>query len=363
MKRAVLQTCLLLLVAPSSSVPRPCAAAGRRAPVVLGMARRRPHGSAGSRHPARRSSTTRSPTSTSRCRSSSNGIGRRRKRCFSLEKYLVAQLTPKTHPRRPRDRLASIASCSIEVGERYGVPPRIIAGIWGMESNFGRFSGMRPTVAGAGDAGVGSAPRDVLSRRAVRRARDPQPRRHRSGPAARLVGRRDGPGPVHAVELPEVRRGLRRRRPPRYLVDASRRLRVDRQLSQGPRLGALTRPGDARSAVAGGRAPDRRRRRAAQRQLSATRDMTVALPLRALATSSASGLPGGKALPKPRRRPRRSCRARRATFSSIRTTTRCSTTTARIRTRSASPCSAMPSMSDRAGDASRSRKQSAREAD
>ena len=29
----------------------------------------------------------------------------------------------------------------------YGVPARIIGGIWGMESNFGRFSGVRPTIA------------------------------------------------------------------------------------------------------------------------------------------------------------------------------------------------------------------------
>ena len=32
------------------------------------------------------------------------------------------------------------------VVERYGVPGRIIAGIWGIESNFGGFSGTRPTV-------------------------------------------------------------------------------------------------------------------------------------------------------------------------------------------------------------------------
>lgn len=34
-----------------------------------------------------------------------------------------------------------------EVGERYGVSPRIIVAIWGVESNYGRFSGVRPTVA------------------------------------------------------------------------------------------------------------------------------------------------------------------------------------------------------------------------
>jgi membrane-bound lytic murein transglycosylase B len=34
-----------------------------------------------------------------------------------------------------------------EVGEKYGVPPGILVSIWGLESNFGRFSGVRPTIA------------------------------------------------------------------------------------------------------------------------------------------------------------------------------------------------------------------------
>jgi membrane-bound lytic murein transglycosylase B len=34
-----------------------------------------------------------------------------------------------------------------DVSRAYGVPPGIILGIWGMESNYGRFSGVRPTIA------------------------------------------------------------------------------------------------------------------------------------------------------------------------------------------------------------------------
>ena len=34
-----------------------------------------------------------------------------------------------------------------QVGEKFGVPPGILVSIWGLESNFGRFSGVRPTIA------------------------------------------------------------------------------------------------------------------------------------------------------------------------------------------------------------------------
>src|SRR5258706_15204429 len=34
-----------------------------------------------------------------------------------------------------------------EVSEKYGVPAGILVSIWGLESNFGRFSGVRPTIA------------------------------------------------------------------------------------------------------------------------------------------------------------------------------------------------------------------------
>jgi membrane-bound lytic murein transglycosylase B len=34
-----------------------------------------------------------------------------------------------------------------EVSEKYGVPPGILVSVWGLESNFGRFSGVRPTIA------------------------------------------------------------------------------------------------------------------------------------------------------------------------------------------------------------------------
>ena len=33
-----------------------------------------------------------------------------------------------------------------QAGDKYGVPPGVLVGIWGLESNFGRFSGVRPTI-------------------------------------------------------------------------------------------------------------------------------------------------------------------------------------------------------------------------
>jgi membrane-bound lytic murein transglycosylase B len=65
---------------------------------------------------------------------------------FSLEKYIAGHVTQKVIA-NGREALARHRTLLDEVGERYGVPPRIIVGIWGMESNFGRFSGVRPTVS------------------------------------------------------------------------------------------------------------------------------------------------------------------------------------------------------------------------
>jgi membrane-bound lytic murein transglycosylase B len=65
---------------------------------------------------------------------------------LSLENYLGRALAPKT-VRAGREIVARHRALLDEVGTRYGVPPRIIAGIWGMESSFGRFTGTRPIVA------------------------------------------------------------------------------------------------------------------------------------------------------------------------------------------------------------------------
>src|SRR6476620_9994840 len=65
---------------------------------------------------------------------------------LSLETYLNRALAPKTI-KAGREIVARHRKLLNEVSDRYGVPPRIIAGIWGMESSFGRFTGTRPIVA------------------------------------------------------------------------------------------------------------------------------------------------------------------------------------------------------------------------
>jgi len=65
---------------------------------------------------------------------------------LSIETYLSRQITAR-RVRTGREMLAKHKAVLDKVAKTYGVPVRIIGGIWGMESNFGRFSGVRPTVA------------------------------------------------------------------------------------------------------------------------------------------------------------------------------------------------------------------------
>ena len=64
---------------------------------------------------------------------------------FSLEHYLARRLTA-TLIVSGREAFARHRDLLEEIGDTYEVPPRIIAAIWGIESNYGRFSGVRPTV-------------------------------------------------------------------------------------------------------------------------------------------------------------------------------------------------------------------------
>jgi peptidoglycan lytic transglycosylase B len=65
---------------------------------------------------------------------------------FSLETYVQRRLTPR-FLKLAREKYAGHRTLLDEVGTGYGVSPRVIAAIWGVESNFGRFSGVRPTIS------------------------------------------------------------------------------------------------------------------------------------------------------------------------------------------------------------------------
>jgi membrane-bound lytic murein transglycosylase B len=62
-----------------------------------------------------------------------------------LETYVSRRLT-RTIVRNARTKYAEHRTLLRQVSEKYGVPPQVIVAIWGIESNFGRFSGVRPTV-------------------------------------------------------------------------------------------------------------------------------------------------------------------------------------------------------------------------
>jgi membrane-bound lytic murein transglycosylase B len=64
---------------------------------------------------------------------------------LTLETYLDRQLKP-TVVRTARQMFTRHRGLLEEIARRYGVSARLIVSIWGLESNFGRFSGVRPTI-------------------------------------------------------------------------------------------------------------------------------------------------------------------------------------------------------------------------
>src|SRR5512132_3743076 len=65
---------------------------------------------------------------------------------LSLETYIARRLTPK-RIRTGREMMARHRDLLARVADQYGVPARIIVAIWGVESEYGRLTGIRPTIA------------------------------------------------------------------------------------------------------------------------------------------------------------------------------------------------------------------------
>jgi membrane-bound lytic murein transglycosylase B len=64
---------------------------------------------------------------------------------LDLDGYLTRRLTPPTI-RTARQMHLKHKSLVQRIGKTYGVDSRLLIAVWGLESNFGRFSGVRPTM-------------------------------------------------------------------------------------------------------------------------------------------------------------------------------------------------------------------------
>lgn len=64
---------------------------------------------------------------------------------LDLDAYLKRRLTAPTI-RIARQMHAKHAAVLSRVEKAYGVPSRVVVSVWGLESNFGRFAGVRPTI-------------------------------------------------------------------------------------------------------------------------------------------------------------------------------------------------------------------------
>jgi len=65
---------------------------------------------------------------------------------LTLDQYLTRRLDRRT-VRTAREMLRRHAKLLNRVSAAYGVPARVVVAVWGLESNFGRFVGVRPTIA------------------------------------------------------------------------------------------------------------------------------------------------------------------------------------------------------------------------
>ena len=64
----------------------------------------------------------------------------------TLDRYLAQRLSKRV-VQTARTMRRNHATVLKNVADKYGVPPGILVAVWGLESNFGRFSGVRPTIA------------------------------------------------------------------------------------------------------------------------------------------------------------------------------------------------------------------------
>ena len=64
---------------------------------------------------------------------------------LTVDEYVRRRLTP-TFVKAANQRATAERTVLGKISRKYGVSPRVLVAIWGLESNFGRFSGVRPVV-------------------------------------------------------------------------------------------------------------------------------------------------------------------------------------------------------------------------
>jgi membrane-bound lytic murein transglycosylase B len=64
---------------------------------------------------------------------------------LSVDEYVRRRLTPR-FVRTANERAIAERATLRKVADRYGVQPHYLVAVWGLESNFGRFSGVRPVI-------------------------------------------------------------------------------------------------------------------------------------------------------------------------------------------------------------------------
>ena len=64
---------------------------------------------------------------------------------LTVDQYIDRRLT-RQFVRTAREQVAAHRTLLAQVSKKYGPPPSLMVAVWGMESNFGRFTGTRPTV-------------------------------------------------------------------------------------------------------------------------------------------------------------------------------------------------------------------------
>ena len=153
----------------------------------------------------------------SRSRSCSNAIGQ--------AEFTLTLAVPRAPPdagalRRARERSAEQRLLA-RVERAHEVRRIVLVSVWALESNFGRFAGVRPTVPVLATLAYDGR-RAALFRRELSTRCASSTAATSSSKSQGVVGRRHGPAAVPAVELSQVRAGLRRGRPPRHLDVAAR---------------------------------------------------------------------------------------------------------------------------------------------